>query len=396
MAIQIDRRSLMAMAGIAGAGALVGPARAHRAEDGTIRIGLVAPMSGANARYGSFSMRGAQLAAKEINDAGGVGGRKITLIPGDSQGTPTEGVSALRRLIDRDKIDYAIGDVTSGVTLALQPIAEEANVLLVNAASSNPTITYRAGKGGMKWTYRNYPTDEVRALVVLKYAAEERKLTKFSVLSVDSDYGRGAIQFTKKYLPRFNASIVTEDYYKEGEVDFRSVLAKIRDSGAQGILMYGLADTTPIIARQMIETGVAGKLPLIGNGEFNAEVTIKAGPRALEGAIEAAAWLPAWDNPKSKAFVEKFQAEYREAANNHAYVHWETTHLIAKAVAAAGSVDRLKVRDALSSIKYDSAMGEVTFDDHNQARLPMILLQIENGKPSIKGAVAGEIDYPRT
>jgi branched-chain amino acid transport system substrate-binding protein len=94
--------------------------------------------------------------------------------------------------------------------------------------------------------------------------------------------------------------------------------------------------------------------------------------------------------------VEKFKAEYRgEMPNNHAYVHWETVHLLAKAIDAAGSSDRVKVRDALSRIKYDSAMGEVTFDDHNQARLPMILLEIEGGKPVIKGAYSAEIDYPR-
>jgi len=115
---------------------------------------------------------------------------------------------------------------------------------------------------------------------------------------------------------------------------------------------------------------------------------------ANEGAVEAAAWLPAWDAPRSLAFVEKFKTKYRETPNNHAYVHWETVHLLAKAIEAAGSADRVKVRDALSKIKYDSAMGEVTFDDHNQARLPMILLQIENGKPSIKGAYSAEIKYP--
>src|SRR5258708_5575903 len=88
------------------------------AEDGAIRLGLVAPMSGPNSRYSSFSLRGAQLAAREINDAGGVGGRKITIISGDSQGTPVEGVSATRRLIDLDKADFIIGDVSSSVTLA--------------------------------------------------------------------------------------------------------------------------------------------------------------------------------------------------------------------------------------------------------------------------------------
>jgi branched-chain amino acid transport system substrate-binding protein len=368
---------------------------ATRAEDGTVRLGLVSPMSGPNARYGSFSLRGAQLAAKEINAAGGIGGRQLRIFSADSQGTPVEGVSATRRLIDQDKVDFLIGDVSSSVTLAMQPVVEDAGMLLLNAASSNPKITYGAGVGGFKWTFRNYPTDENRALVVIQYAAEKKNFRKFAVLSVDSDYGRAAIEFTKKYLPRFNSQILTEDYYKEGEVDFRSVLAKIRDSGAQAIIMYGLADTTPIVARQMIEVGLAGKIPLIGNAEFNTAQTIRAAPRALEGAIEAAAWLPTWDSPKSLAFVETFTKEHREAPNNHAYVHWETTHLLSKAVAAAASIDRVKVRDALSKIKYDSAMGEVTFDDHNQARLPMILLEIENGKPVIKGAYSAEIDYPR-
>ena len=392
--MKLHRRTFLFSTGLAGTFALFLSIDAPRADEATVKLGIVSPMSGPNARYGAFSLRGAQLAAKEINDAGGVDGRKIAIFSADSQGTPVEGVSATRRLIDRDKVDFVIGDVSSSVTLAMQPVVEDAGVLLLNAASSNPKITYGAGVGGFKWTFRNYPTDENRALVVAQYAAEKKGLTKFAVLSVDNDYGRSAIEFTKKYLPRFKGQIVTEDYYKEGEVDFRSVLAKICDSGAQAIIMYGLADTTPIVARQMTEVGIAGKLPLIGNGEFNTEKTIKSAPKALEGAVEAAAWLPAWDLPKSKAFVEKFTGEYREAPNNHAYVHWETVHLLAKAVDEANSVDRAKVRDALSKIKYDSAVGEVTFDDHNQARLPMILLEIENGKPSIKGAFAGEIEYP--
>ncbi|MGO7385156.1 ABC transporter substrate-binding protein [Rhizobium ruizarguesonis] len=364
------------------------------AADGTIKLGLVAPMSGPNARYGAFSMHGAELAVKDINDAGGIDGMKIELLNADSQGTPVEGVSAARRLIDQDGVDFIIGDVSSSVTLAIQPVAEDAEVLLLNAASSNPKITYQAGVGGFRWTYRNYPTDENRALIVAKYAAEQRGFTKFAVLSVDSDYGRSAITFTKKYLPDFKGEILSEDYYKEGEVDFRSVLAKIRDNGAQAIIMYGLADTTPIIARQMIELGIAGKVALIGNGEFNTEKTIKSAPSALEGAVEAAAWLPQFDSPESKAFVEKFTATYNEAPNNHAYVHWDTVNLLAAAIKQAGSADKVKVRDALSKIKYKSPVGEVTFDDHNQARLPMILLQIENGKPSIKGAYTADIQYP--
>jgi len=373
---------------------LSAPAAAQAGD--VVRIGLVSPNTGANARYGAFAQRGARLAAQEINAAGGVNGKKVEIFVGDSQCVPAEGVSATKRLIENDKVAFLIGDICSSVTLAMQPIVEAASVLLVNAASSNPQITYKAGIGGYKWSFRNYPTDENRAAIVLKYAAEQKKFTKYAVLSVDSDYGRGAIAFTKKYLPTFKSEILSEDYYKDGETDFRPVLAKIRSSGAQAILMYGLADTTPIIARQMLETGLAGKVALVGNAEFNVANTIKAAPSVLNGAVEAAAWLPEYDSALSKQFVQRYQAAYAsEMPNNHAYTHYDTMHLIAAAMKQAGSNEPAAVRDVMPKIKYESAVGPTTFDDHNQARLPMILLEVQEGKPVIKGAYHADIAYPK-
>jgi branched-chain amino acid transport system substrate-binding protein len=361
------------------------------------KIGLISPMSGANARYGAFANKGANLAVKEINAAGGVLGKKLEIVSGDSQCVPSEGVSATNRMITFDKLPIIIGDICSSVTLAMQPLAEEAGVLLVNAASSNPTITYKAGVGGYKWTFRNYPTDEARAAIVLEHAVKNRGLKNFAVLSVDSDYGRGAINFTKKYLPRYpDAKILSEDYYKESETDFRPVLSKIKSEGAQAIIMYGQADTTPIVARQMLEMGLAGKVMLVGNGEFNTKTTIAAAPTVLNGSIEAAAWLPEWTSPRSQKFVEDYKKAYGgEMPNNHAYTHWETTHLIAAAIKAAGSFKNDDIRNALSKIKYDSAMGPVTFDDHNQAILPMVLLEVADGKPVIKSAIATKVDYSK-
>jgi hypothetical protein len=149
------------------------------------KVGLVTPMSGANARYGAFANKGAALAAKEVNAAGGVMGKKLEFVSGDSQCVPAEGVSATKRMISFDKLPVIIGDICSSVTLAMQPLAEESNVLLINAASSNPMITYKAGVGGFKWSYRNYPTDEARAAIVLEHSVKNRGLKNFAVLSVD-------------------------------------------------------------------------------------------------------------------------------------------------------------------------------------------------------------------
>ncbi|MDM0059484.1 ABC transporter substrate-binding protein [Variovorax fucosicus] len=368
-------------------------ARAQSAD--TFKIGIISPMSGPNARYGAFANKGAALAAKEINAAGGVLGKKIELVSGDSQCVPAEGVAATQRMISLEKTAIIIGDVCSSVTLAMQPMVEESKVLLVNAASSNPDITYKAGVGGFKWTFRNYPTDEVRAATVLEYAAKTKGFKKYAVLSVDSDYGRGAIKFTKRYLPKYEgAEILSEDYYKDSETDFRSVLSKIRRSGAQAIILYGQADTTPIIARQMLELGLAGKVALVGNGEFNTKDTIAAAPKVMNGAVEAAAWLPEVPAPRSLKFVDDYKkANGGEMPNNHAYTHYDTLQLVAQAIRSANSLKGEDVRNALAKIKYDSPMGVVTFDDHNQAVMPMVLLEIVDGKPEIKGTITTRVDY---
>jgi len=388
-------RSVARMAAVALSG-LCALASANAQSADTLKIGIISPMSGPNARYGAFANKGAALAAKEINAAGGVLGKKIELVSGDSQCVPAEGVAATQRMISLEKTPIIIGDVCSSVTLAMQPMAEESRVLLVNAASSNPDITYKAGVGGFKWTFRNYPTDEVRAATVLEYSVKTKGFKKFAVLSVDSDYGRGAIKFTKRYLPKYQgAEILSEDYYKDSETDFRAVLSKIRRSGAQAIVLYGQADTTPIIARQMLELGLAGKVALVGNGEFNTKTTIAAAPKVMNGAVEAAAWLPEVQAPRSLKFVEDYKKAYSgEVPNVHAYTHYDTLFLLAKVITDVKSVRGEDIRNGLAKVKYDSPMGVVSFDDHNQAVLPMVLLEVADEKPVIKGAISTKVDYP--
>lgn len=158
---------------------LARPARAQAAgKGGPLKIGLVVPLSGPLARFGGFASHGAELAVKQINAAGGVNGAPMELLRGDSQGTPVEAVSAARRVISDDKVQVILGDIASSATIALQPVVEEAQVILLNAASSNPDITYKAGVGGYKWSFRSYPTDELRAKVILQYGAEQKQFTR--------------------------------------------------------------------------------------------------------------------------------------------------------------------------------------------------------------------------
>jgi branched-chain amino acid transport system substrate-binding protein len=360
-----------------------------------LKLGIIVPLSGPSARFGGFATHGAELAVKQINAGGGVNGAPITLTRGDSQGTPVESVSAARRMLSEGGYQAILGDIASSATIALQPVMEDSKVVLLNAASSNPDITYKAGVGGYKWTFRSYPTDELRAKVVLQYGAEKRGFTRYAALSVDSDFGRGAIAFTKKYLPEFKSELVSEDYYKDDETDFRPVLSRIRSLNVQAILSYGLPDATRLLGRQMLEVGLAGKACLMGSGEFTYPDTIRVAPRVFEGAVEVQAWAPDLTNPRSQQFVADYKAAYgSEVPNVHSYTHWEAVHLLAAAAQAAKGPSNEELRDALAGIDYDGATGHIRFDTHDQAELPMFVYQVVNGKGVEQGAFTAKVQYP--
>jgi len=358
-----------------------------------IRIGLLAPITGNLARWGGYAQNGAGLAADEINAAGGVLGRPLQVVAADSQCQPAQGVSALRRLITADRATFIIGDICSSVTLAAMPVVAESKVILVNAGSSHPDITYKAGVGGNAWTFRNYPTDELRTQIVTEYVVKQGA-RRFSILNVDSDFGRGAAILSKKQLDKLGGTLLSEDYFKSGETDFAPVLTKIKGLKPDVLLVYGLPDSVPPLTAQMKAQGL--KVKLAGVAEFTTPDIIKRSQAdVLEGAVEGMSWAPILGGEGNRAFVEAYRKRAGDAPQVHAFTHYESLKLLARAIADAGTVDTATVREALARIQYDGLMGRVRFDDHNQAEVPMAVLAVENGAPVSKGTFTIKITYPQ-
>jgi len=358
-----------------------------------IKIGLLTPVTGNLARWGGYAQNGAGLATDEINAAGGVLGRPLQVVPADSLCQPAQGVSALRRLITSDKVSFVVGDICSSVTLAAMPVVAESKVVLINAGSSHPDITYKAGAGGNVWTFRNYPTDELRTQIVTEYVMKQGA-KRFSILDVDNDFGRGAAALSKKHLEKLGGTLLSEDYYKSGETDFAPVLTKIKGLKPDVILMYGLPDSVPPLTAQMKAQGM--KIKLAGVAEFTTPDIIKRSQAdVLEGAVEGMSWAPILGGAANQAFVDAYKKKAGgDAPQVHAFTHYESVKLLAKAIAEAGSADPDKVRAALAKIQYDGLMGKVRFDDHNQAEVPMAILAVENGAPVSKGTFTTKITYP--
>src|SRR5438477_6112405 len=155
--------SLLLSVGVGGAAAQTPP---------PIKVGFSSAMTGPSAITGEGVKWAAQMLADEYNAKGGIMGRKIELSFGDNAGTPGEAVSAVRKLVDVDKVDVIIGQTHSGACLGAMPIIKELGVAQVTEACSNPKIRELSGKGGNEWQFRVNIDDVIMANTFAKSIAQ--------------------------------------------------------------------------------------------------------------------------------------------------------------------------------------------------------------------------------
>src|SRR2546428_3964722 len=138
-----------------------------------IRVGFGSAMSGPSAITGEGVTWAGQMVVEEINAKGGIMGRKVEAFFADNKGTPGEAVSAVRKLIDVDKVDVIIGQTHSGACLGAMPIIKELGVAQVTEACSNPKIRELSGKGGNEWQFRVNIDDEIMAYTLPRHIARQ-------------------------------------------------------------------------------------------------------------------------------------------------------------------------------------------------------------------------------
>lgn len=134
----------------------------------------------------------------------------------------------------------------------------------------------------------------------------------------------------------------------------------------------------------------------MGIGDLVHPDNIKALPDVLEGAVEGSLWGPQLDHPRSRKFVEDYKKMFdNEVPSFISYAYWETMHLLAQAIREAKGVNKEALARALKDIRYESVLGPVRFDDHHQANLPMMLIEVKGGQPVSLGTFFSQPVYPK-
>jgi branched-chain amino acid transport system substrate-binding protein len=346
------------------------------AENDSITIGVVLPLTGDAAHWGLPPRDGAEMAVDEINRAGGIGGRKLALVVEDDRCQPADGVSALNKIMAGANPAVVLGAVCSGVTLAMAPIAEAHKTVLISPASTSPKIT-DAGD----FIFRVIPSGSLRGKVFADYLYNEKGLRKLAVLYIDNEGGIGGSNSFKAEFTRLGGTIAVEESYAQGATDIRAQLAKIKATDADGVMVGSYPPDTVLVLQQARELQL--QLPLFIQTEAvqNPEVLRQAGD-AANGVVYILAAPPSGEAPQK--FTDAYETRFGRKPELFAAEGYDIVRLIAEAIAASNGTPLTgsSVRDFLYHVQdYAGASGAITFDKNGDVVKPFAIRTIEAGNP---------------
>src|SRR3954462_7954197 len=210
-----------------------------------IPVGEYASRTGGSASFGVSSHNGTALAIDEVNEAGGVLGRKLKLITEDDQSLAGQPATIVRKLISQDKVVAVLGEVASSKSLEAAPICQQNQVPMISPASTNPKVT-EVGD----YIFRVCFIDPFQGTVMAKFALS-RGWKKVAVLTdAKQDYSVGLSQFFKEYFTKNGGTIVGESSYGSGDKDFKAQLTSIRGGAPDAIFASGYYNESGLIAVQ--------------------------------------------------------------------------------------------------------------------------------------------------
>ncbi len=350
----------------------------------TIKIGLNAELTGGIPVVGESCKNAAELAVKEVNDAGGleVGGRKykIELIVEDNEDKAESAAAVTQKLVTAGVLAM-IGPNASRNAIPAAEVAESSKMPMISPWSTNPKTTLDAKTGQPKqFVFRAGYIDDFQGRVLAKFAIEQLKSTRPAVLfDVASEYNKGIAEFYKKTMEENGIQVVAYETYTTGDKDFSAQLTKIKEAGADSLFLPNYYSEVPLQVQQAHKIGFTGTI--LGSDSWgNLELITLCGPDC-EGLYFTAHYASDIATPKAQAFIKAYEAAYGKTPDDVAALTYDSFGLLFQAIQAAGQLDRQAVRNALAAITaYEGVTGTMQFKGSGDPIKSAVILQIKGGK----------------
>ena len=353
-----------------------GPAAAQD----TINIGFFAPITGPAAADGASAKHAVDLAVKEVNDAGGIRGKKVELIVYDDRLNPQEAVAIANKLIEKDKVVGVVSGSYSGPTRVAAPIFQKAGMPMVAGYAVHPDVTWDPKlKKANDYCFRNGFLGEIEGAAAAEYAVKNLKAKKVSLISMDNDFGRAISAGFAERAEKLGAAILTKQMYKfPGEKDFRPFLTRIKEGNPDLIFAAGYYNEAASIVRQSKELGI--KSTIMGEEGFDSPKFLEIAGAAAEGVIIATNLDRDDPRPLVQNFLKNYRQAYKEDADMVGASSYDAFMILVNAVKEAGT-DSKAIQQALLATKdYNGLTGKINRFVQGEVVKPVQIQVVKEGK----------------
>ncbi|MEW6387712.1 MAG: ABC transporter substrate-binding protein [Thermodesulfobacteriota bacterium] len=355
-----------------------------------IKIGAFFALSGPNAHIGTPTKLVAEMVVDQINKAGGINGRPIELVIGDTESDPAKAATIAKKFIHSDKVAAIIGPTSTGEGMNVKKIVEEAGIPIFMTVGGDPVIDPKHGP--ITYIFKS-PQRSSTAVKKLFAYLKEKKLTKLALLYASDPFGKDGAKWLKELAPDYGLTLVAEESFGPKDIDMTAQLTNIKNAKPQAIVAWTIGPAGAIIAKNKAQLGI--KIPLFQcHGQPGPEYIQLAG-KASEGDRMPATKLMAAgqlaDNDLQKKVIQEFIKLYKDQykfdkqfpLNTHSGYAWDAIYIVTDAMKKAGT-DPKALRDAIEKTKgYVGVSGiyNLTPEDHNGLDVDsMVIVQVKDGK----------------
>ncbi|MGQ0683999.1 ABC transporter substrate-binding protein [Bradyrhizobium sp.] len=367
--------------------ALNPPGRALAADD--VKVGVLLPLSGPVAPIGQNNRRGHALAIDEVNAAGGVkslGGAKLVIVDGDTQGNPKVGIQEAEKLVTQG-VAAILGAYQSNVTFPSTQVAEKAAVPYIDPVAIADTIT--EGRN-FKYTFKVAPKASWYArdqLKFIKWVGEKsgKPIKRVVLMYEDTLFGQSTSKGQEASAKELGMEVVEKIAYPAESPDMTPTISRIKQIAPDALVLVSYIADAVLITKTMKELGV--NVPIMGTsaGHIDPAYITNLGPLA-ENSFTVGEWNPDLKKKGAAEIAARFQAKFGVPMNGHAAETYMSTMVLVDALERAGSADRAKLREALTKT---NICGERNILPYNCIRFEasgqspegqLVMLQVQNGK----------------
>ncbi len=368
--------ALMAVSLFAAAVLLVGPLSAA---EGPVKVGVVLPLTGEEAKFGEIEKNSFLMALDEINKAGGVNGKPIELVIEDDTGKPDVGRSAVEKLISRDKVLVLSGGYSSSVTYAVCAVAQQRKVPFLVTTGSADKITEQ----GWDFVFRINPPVSEYPKALMTFLSDVVKPKTVAILHENTLFGQSGSKEFAILAEAAGIKVITKEGYEKGAVDFKPLLIKVKAAKPDLVYMISYVMDAALLMRQSKELDFNPKLFVGGGAGFTLPEFAQNAGDAAEDVFSAALWTPTVPYPGAKEYFDNYKAKYGTPTEYHGAEAYASMYVLADALKRAKEMTPKGVREALVATDLKTAFGPVKFIAYGKKKqqnsLPTYLVQWQKG-----------------